>query len=148
MQSIFETAAKNEVIRRIEKLTPTTKGIWGKMDAAQMLTHCANGLLMAMGEINPPKEWIAIVGWLFKSSYSNEKPFPKNVRTISGGSVSDQRNFDVEKERLLQLIEKMHAGGELICTTHPHAFLGKMSPSEWGKGMYKHLDHHLRQFGL
>lgn len=42
----------------------------------------------------------------------------------------------------------MHTGGEKVCTTHPHPIMGSYTPAEWGKGMYKHLDHHLRQFGV
>ncbi len=148
MKSIFEPEAKTEILQRLEKLGPESTGLWGKMKVAQMLAHCANAMGLAMGKFKPRRQFMGILGWLFRSSYSNERNFPKNVKTIKGGDVVDERNFELEKQRLIAAIEEMHHGGEKICTDHPHPIMGKFSPVEWGKGMYKHLDHHLRQFGV
>jgi hypothetical protein len=149
MKSIFEPEAKNEILERIEKLHPASTRLWGKMTVPQMLAHCANGLGLATGKIKPPRQFIGkLIGWLFKSSYSNERRFPKNVKTIKGGDVADEKDFETEKKRLIIAINEMHSGGKEICTDHPHPIMGKFTPEEWGKGMYKHLDHHLRQFGV
>ncbi len=148
MKSIFEEETKRVILTRIELLTPHSERQWGKMNVAQMLAHCANAMEMAMGRIKPKKQWIGIIGWVFKSAYSNEKNFPKNVKTIKGGEVVNEKDFEEEKKRLIYKIEEMHKGGEEICTDHPHPIMGKFSPKEWGMGMYKHLDHHLRQFGV
>jgi hypothetical protein len=56
--------------------------------------------------------------------------------------------LDKERERLSGLIDKFAAGGEAACTKNPHGFFGKMRAEEWAILMYKHLDHHLRQFGV
>jgi transposase InsO family protein len=53
-----------------------------------------------------------------------------------------------ERDRLSGLIDKFAAGGAAGCTRNPHSFFGKMTPEEWAILMYKHLDHHLRQFGV
>jgi hypothetical protein len=60
--------------------------------------------------------------------------------------VSDQRDFAAERQRLIRLIDRFVAGGPAGCTTHPHLFMGPLSPVEWATLMYHHLDHHLRQF--
>jgi Protein of unknown function (DUF1569) len=148
MKSIFETGSKNEILQRIEKLSPQSKGLWGKMDVSQMLAHCANGMGLATGKIKPPRQLVGkLLGWLFKPSYYNERNFPKNIQTIKGGTVTDEKDFSFEKLRLIEAIEEMYSGGEKGCTDHPHPIMGSYTPAEWGKGMYKHLDHHLRQFG-
>jgi len=148
MKSIFEPETKSEVIDRIEKLGPENKALWGKMNVSQMMAHCANALDLAMGNIKPKRQFIGkLLGWLFKRSYTSEKPFAKNVPTIKGGEVVEEKKFEDEKYRLLERLEFIHSKGYSICTDHPHPILGKFSPEEWGKGMYKHLDHHLRQFG-
>lgn len=148
MKSIFETGSKNEILQRIENLSPESKRLWGKMDVSQMLAHCANGMGLATGKIKPPRQLIGkIFGWIFKSSYYNERNFPKNIQTIKGGTVIDEKDFTFEKQRLIEAIEEMYIGGEQGCTDHPHPIMGSYTPAEWGKGMYKHLDHHLRQFG-
>jgi len=148
MKSIFEVDTKMGILDRIENLTHTSQQLWGKMNVAQMLAHCADALDLAMGKVKPKKQWIGIIGWVFRRSYSNEKNFPKNVKTIKGGDVVTNKDFETEKKRLIDTIEEMYEGGEKICTTHPHPIMGKFSPAEWGTGMYKHLDHHLRQFGV
>lgn len=88
MKSIFELEAKNEILLRIEKLHPETKNLWGKMNVAQMLCHCANGMGLATGKIKPPRQLVGkLLGWIFKPAYYNNRNFPKNIQTIKGGAV-------------------------------------------------------------
>jgi hypothetical protein len=149
LKTIFDTEAKNEILTRIKNLTPQSQGLWGKMDVSQMLAHCANGMGLATGKIKPPRELIGkIFGWIFKPAYYNERNFPKNIQTVKGGAVIEKKDFSFEKQRLIDSIEEMYSGGESCCTDHPHPIMGFYTPEEWGKGMYKHLDHHLRQFGV
>lgn len=61
--------------------------------------------------------------------------------------MEDARDLENERNHLLVLIDKFTAGGPAACTTHPHGFFGKLTPDQWAILMYKHLDHHLRQFG-
>jgi LPS sulfotransferase NodH len=62
--------------------------------------------------------------------------------------VPDQRDLDQERERIVVLMDRFTAAGRTGCTTHPHSFFGRITPDEWAILMYKHLDHHLRQFGV
>jgi hypothetical protein len=82
-----------------------------------------------------------------KPIYTNEKPFSKNNPTDKKLVVSDQRDFLREQEQLKLKVRQFYEGGESQCTRHPHPFFGALTPQEWSRGMYKHLDHHLRQFG-
>ena len=61
--------------------------------------------------------------------------------------IVDPRAFANEQKRLKQSVREFHEGGESKCTTNPHPFFGPLTPLEWSTGMYKHVDHHLRQFG-
>ena len=148
MKNLFDAGVTDEIITRIEKLSPDSTGRWGKMDVAQMLSHCGNALEMAMGMINPPRVLIGkLIGGFFKSSYTNEKPFSKDSPTSEEIIVKGFRDFQKEKVRLHNLIMKFFRGKETGVTTNPHPFFGSLTPEEWSRGMYKHLDHHLRQFG-
>jgi hypothetical protein len=80
-------------------------------------------------------------------SVNSDKPFKRNAPTGPNLRITDQRQFDLEKERLSQLVERFVSAGPAGCTTHPHNFFGRMTADEWGVLMYKHLDHHFRQFG-
>jgi len=78
----------------------------------------------------------------------NDEPLRRNSPTVQGLVVSDDRNLERERERLYGMIDRFAAAGPRGCTTHPHRFFGRLMPEEWATLMYKHLDHHLRQFGV
>ena len=148
MKSFFNTSDTSEMIKRIEKLPSSAQKQWGKMEVAQMLAHCGRSIEMAMGIINPRRVFIGrLIGGFFKSKYTEEKPFSPDSPTSDELKVIDARDFNIEKEHLIQRIKVFSNGGEDACTKHPHPFFGNLTPSDWGIGMYKHLDHHLRQFG-
>lgn len=148
MRTLFERDAADEVMTRIDRLQPAVQRQWGKMDVAQMMAHCSAALDMASGKAILPRIFIGrLIGSLVKPIYSNEKPFSKNNPTAPKLVVSDQRDFRREQEQLKLKVMEFQQGGEGNCSRHPHPFFGSLTPYEWGRGMYKHLDHHLRQFG-
>lgn len=148
MKSLFTPSDAKEILNRIDKIESTSQRQWGKMNVAQMLAHCANGLEMALGVINPRRVFIGrLIGGFLKSVYTNEKPFSKDSPTSEEIKVTTPKDFAAEKIRLIELVKQFSEGGESGCTQHPHPFFGKLTPSEWSIGMYKHIDHHFRQFG-
>lgn len=148
MKTLFDKDAADEVVSRIDNLQPANQRQWGKMDVAQMMAHCSGALDMASGRVVLPRLFIGrILGRLVRPIYSNEKPFSKSSPTDPKLVVSDQRDFQREREQLKAKVREFQQGGEAKCTQHPHPFFGSLTSYEWGRGMYKHLDHHLRQFG-
>jgi hypothetical protein len=148
MKNLFQQETADEVISRIDGLQAASARQWGKMDVAQMMAHCSAALDMASGRINPPRAFIGrVLAPFVRSIFTNEKPFSKNNPTDEQLVVADQRDFQREREQLKQKVRQFHQGGEARCTRHPHPFFGALSPQDWSRGMYKHLDHHLRQFG-
>lgn len=148
MKNLFNQNDTAEILNRLDNLKPTSQKLWGEMEVAQMLAHCSKALEMATGEKNLPRVFIGrILGGFFIKQFSNEKPFNKNGPTDKTFKITDQRNFEMEKQKVKDFIQKFHTGGESKCTTYAHPFFGKLTPTEWGIGMYKHFDHHLRQFG-
>lgn len=148
MKNLFEREATEEVISRINALQPASQRQWGKMDVAQMMAHCSAGLDMAAGRLNPPRIFIGrVLAPFIRRIYTNEKPFSQNNPTDKKLVVSDHRDFGREQEQLKLKVRQFHEGGEAQCSRHPHPFFGALTPQEWSRGMYKHLDHHLRQFG-
>lgn len=104
---------------------------------------------MATGDVRPKR---MMAGYLFgpvirRLALGNEEPMRRNSPTVPELVIADDRDFDAEREQLIALIDQFVAGGAAKCTTHPHAFFGKLTPEQWAELMYKHLDHHLRQFG-
>jgi hypothetical protein len=151
MKNLFDATVVGEVNTRIGALRPQTERLWGKMTVAQMVTHCARSLEWAVGELVPDKLPlpVRVMGRLVKPMvFRNEDPLRKNTPTAKSLLVTDDPDFNNERERLLSLIDRFAAGGASACTTNPHSFFGKMTAKQWAILMYKHLDHHLRQFGV
>ena len=148
MNDLYQPATLQGILRRIESLNPQTPRLWGKMSVSQMLAHCSVGMEMATGKKKFPRAFIGrLFGSFIKSSFLADKPFRKNGPTGKEFVIADMRDFAVEQSRLSQLVQEFSEGGEKKCTSHPHSFFGDLTPKEWSILMYKHLDHHLQQFG-
>jgi hypothetical protein len=151
MKNLFDATVANQVKTRLGQLEPQSARRWGTMTAAQMLAHCAVSLQWAVGEVVPEKGALpaSLIGRLVKPMvFRNDDPMRKNSPTARGLIVADERDFGTERARLSGLIDKFAAGGAARCTRNPHSFFGRMTPEEWAILTYKHLDHHLRQFGV
>jgi len=149
MKTVFDAACVDELQHRLARLQPGDSRQWGKMSVAQMLAHCSKGIEMAAGEICPPRAMIGrVIGRLIKRAVlGDDKPMRRDSPTAKELLVADALDFEAEKVRLSALIGRFVNSGPEGCTTHPHTFFGPLNPDEWGILMYKHLDHHLRQFG-
>jgi hypothetical protein len=149
MNNLFNEADVSEMLKRIEKLNPDSQRQWGKMNVAQMLAHCNVSLETAMGQNFIKRLFIGrIIAPFLRSAVLGEKPFGKNSPTDKSYIFKDNREFGEEKTKTIASIKKFFEGGPTQCTTQPHPFFGKFTPDEWAIFQWKHLDHHLRQFGV
>ena len=143
---MFDPAIKQDIIDRINKLTPQTQHKWGKMDVAQMLSHvqlpisCAYGTHQVKGSF-----LLKLLGPLFKGILYNDKPYKQSLPTDPTYIVVDSKNFEAEKQTLLELVKKFSPEAVVLLN---HPVWGKMTKEHWSKATWKHLDHHLKQFGV
>ena len=84
---------------------------------------------------------------LRKAALGNDDLMRRNSPTAKELLVQGDRDLEQERTRLIRLIDRFVSGGPARCTTHPHTFFGSLTPAQWATLMYKHADHHLRQFG-
>jgi hypothetical protein len=150
MKSLFEAESKDEILNRINKLNDTSSAQWGTMNVAQMLKHCQGPIEVAMGK----KELDTNIGFmkkmvfkLFKSSLYNDKLWKPGIPTAPEYVVKNDHDFNTEKANLETTINEFSALENKTDWTD-HVFFGKLTAEQWGKSQYKHLDHHLRQFGV
>jgi len=150
MRNLFDVARVEEVKQRIARLRPDSERQWGTMNASQMVEHCSRGLELALGDRLPSRMMLGrIIGRMLKPKVlGNDEPMRRNSPTVKGLLVENERDLGKEQERLRGLIDRFVASGPAGCTNHPHSFFGRLTPEEWAILMYKHLDHHLRQFGV
>jgi hypothetical protein len=149
MKNLYDAANAEELKTRVAQLRPDNERQWGKMNPAQALAHCSKGLEWAVGDTIPPRMLLGrIMGRMVKPKVvGNDQPMRRNSPTVKDLVVQDERDLRTERDRLRGLIDRFAAAGPEGCTTHPHSFFGRLTPQEWATLMYKHLDHHLRQFG-
>ncbi len=144
---LFDTEAYNEISSRLNSLNAGTQSKWGKMNAAQMLAHCAEPFNISMSEKKIPRPFVSyLFGWVARRMVLADKPYKPGLPTSKELIIKDERDFETEKKKLITLMENFYRKPERV-GLHPHPFFGKFSKEEWGKSMYKHMDHHLLQFG-
>jgi len=150
VKNLYDAPRVQEIKERIARLRPDSQRLWGTMNAPQAVAHCAAGMEMAVGERNLPRAFPGrLLGWIIKPlALRDDQPMRRNTPTMPELVVRDERNLSAERERLVALIDRFAAAGPAGCTTHPHSFFGRLAPDEWAILTYKHLDHHLRQFGV
>jgi hypothetical protein len=149
MKSLFDAATATEIKNRIARLEPGSERQWGKMNASQAMAHCATTMEWAVGDSFAPRMFVGrILGPLVKSKVlKDDAPLRRNTPTAKSLVVANERDLAKERHRLYTLIDRFSEAGPRGCTKHPHTFFGSLTPEEWARLMYKHLDHHLRQFG-
>lgn len=149
MKSIFDEAIRNEVIDRIDSLTAQARPGWGKMSVTQMIRHCARCEEYYYGNIKIKR---SLLGRLLGKSALNSilkdesSGLRKNAPTAPAFMVTESNlDFEVERKNWKQLIERYttYDRGKFV-----HWFFGAMTDEQLGQFIYKHCDHHLRQFGV
>jgi Protein of unknown function (DUF1569) len=150
MKNIFEPAVTNEITARINKLNSSTQPLWGKMAVGQMLAHCNVTYEYVYDNIHKAPNGFTklILKLLVKNTVMSEKPYKKNSQTGPDFIIKDTKDFDKEKKRLLDYVAKtQQLGATHFDGKESHSF-GVLSSAEWNNMFYKHLDHHLSQFGV
>jgi hypothetical protein len=151
--SLLETATRENIINRINQLTPENQAAWGKMNVGQMLCHVTDQLRLSLGELGQPEKEAGLLGrTLIKFLVLNIIPIPKNVPTSKkvdqvNGDGTPPTDFESDRKTLLVYIEKFVSTSEDFLWTS-HFKFGALSQKEWAKLASKHLDHHLKQFGV
>lgn len=152
MKTLFDPAVAEDVKRRILGLDAESERQWGTMTLPQTLAHCISGVQMAMGTINPKRAPFParLLGRLIRPLVlGDDKPMRRNSPSSPELFSKDptQCSFERERAELIAAVEGFAGRGATGCSQHPHPFFGPLKPEEWATLMYKHLDHHLRQFG-
>ncbi len=147
MDSIYNKADNAKIIARINSLTPESKAIWGKMTVDQMLMHTNDAMKVAFGEKDLNINFLMrFLGKMMKNKVFNSE-FKKNSPTAPEFMYRENFNFETVQKELATNFSRFANGHEAIKIMN-HPFWGKMTYEDWNKLMWKHLDHHLKQFGV
>jgi len=152
MKDVRDIAAKNELLERIKKLTPETKALWGKMNVSQMICHLTDQLKDLNGTRPVKYKGNFILKFIVRPIVSRISNWPKAV--FPAAKEYDQlkegtkpTDFENDRQELLNLFKQLN----LNDTVKPipfHPSFGKLSHKQYARIVYKHFDHHLKQFGV
>lgn len=150
MKNVFDKMDTNEFIGRINQLTTDSQALWGKMTAGQMLAHCNVMFEMVYDAIHSkPNAFMRFILKAFiKNKVVNDSPYPRNIKTAPQFIIIGNRDFDLEKSRLISYINKTQELGEKEFEGKESLSFGKLTSNEWNNMFAKHLDHHFTQFGV
>jgi hypothetical protein len=149
MKTLRNETDRKELIERLEALRPDAQPLWGRMNLEQMLSHLVQSGEMPFVESAPDRS-TPVSRSLFKVLSLYFLPIPKNIKTSPELDQQQQGRppvgLEADKANVIasiELVGTMDVRGEYLA----HPFFGKLSSVEWGRLGYKHIDHHLRQFG-
>ena len=149
MKNLFDQEAYDEVLRRLELLQSDSPARWGKMNVSQMMAHCIVPIKVALGEQQVKRTLVGLMfGKMGKRMVLKDEPFRQGLPTDPSFVIKYQPDFNEKKQELKTSIEKLLTTDKKAMEQRPHPFFGRMTIEEWGTLGYKHLDHHLRQFGV
>jgi hypothetical protein len=147
MPSMRDQNVRNSLLERLRRLTPTSARQWGQMDAARMICHLSDTLAMALGDLPvKPTKAGPFQHFPLKHLILYVFPMPKNVPTAPELLSTSPATFEADRrlveERINRMADAPHGAGPV------HPFFGPLSNDEWNVLQHKHIDHHLKQFGL
>ncbi|MBI0398392.1 DUF1569 domain-containing protein [Cyclobacterium marinum] len=150
LPNIFNKNVTDQLITRIDKLKADSQPGWGKMTAPQMLAHCNVTYEMVYTDKHPKPNFLMkfILKLFVKNIVVGEKPYKRNSQTAPAFLITDTRDFEKERKRLIDYLNQTQALGEKNFDNKESNSFGKLSIKEWNNMFYKHLDHHLTQFGV
>jgi hypothetical protein len=147
MPTLFDPDAREGILARVDRLTPLQQRLWGKMDTGQMIVHLTAQLRTGLGELTCAPRRTPVDNWLMRRLVIYWLPWPKGTPTTPEFLAQPSGTWDEDVATLRSAITRFGArdpGGEW--PRHP-AF-GALSGRMWGVLAWRHMDHHLRQFGV
>jgi hypothetical protein len=150
IKSVFNAADVAELKDRINKLTPQTAALWGKMNVSQMLAHANVSYEMAYTDKHPrPGAFMRLIlKFLVKDKVVGPKLYKRSTPTAPAFIIKDDRDFETEKARLFEYLDHTLQLGKNHFEGRESLSFGRLTADEWNVMFYKHLDHHLEQFGV
>jgi DinB superfamily len=147
MKTLWDDTANAEVVRRLHALSPGSQRRWGKMNVAHMLAHISDQIRMGLGDIacGPPSGILSFPPMNYLAIYV--LPWPHGAKGPREAFTTTPASWDSDLGQLLALIDRLRQNKQQqVWPAHP--LFGKLSGKDWAALSYKHLSHHLRQFGV
>ena len=150
LKNFRNNAVREELLRRLARMTPDAPPRWGRMNAHQAVVHMGDAFRFGLGEKEAApleKQASAFIKWF---ALNVPVPWPRGfngpIELLQEGGGTRPQEFERDRQETARLLERY---ADLDCATSaPHPFFGPLTTRQWGRLVYLHTDHHLRQFGV
>jgi hypothetical protein len=146
-RTLWNEDDRAHLMRRFASLSPDATPKWGSFDPPRMVTHVTDALRAGLGELTltPVKGPLAL--WPINVLVMFHLPWPRSAPTAPELLQRTPANWNAELAALQNAVDRFIKRGVDRAWT-PHAAFGRLTGQQWGRLMYRHLDHHLTQFGV
>ncbi len=150
MKQTFTQEGIEELVMRLENLNSDSPPLWGTMTVSQMLKHCSLLYIYLIKGGNQRPKWFVrlVASVVYKPSMVNEKPYKQGLPTAPNFVIKGDPKFEETRRRLIGYIQEVHGYEKEKMENKVHPLIGKLSMQQWNNVIYKHIDHHLRQFDV
>lgn len=144
---MWNEADRRSILMRLELLSPEIKPAWGRMSAPQMQVHVADQIRCALGQLDLGQKYTWMRRSPFKQLIVHLLPWPKNTPTAPELVDPAAGDWEQDRSELLRVMEEFVRRGPKG-TFSDHPMFGTLRAKDWGVLVWRHLDHHFRQFGI
>lgn len=140
-----------EVIKKLDKLSETSKPVWGEMSAQRMVEHLTDTIMIASGKKKFPLEIPEDKIEKMQGFLESDKPMARNIDVPFAKKNEALRNEEIElaiDEFLLEWLDFEEHYSENENRTELHPYYGNLNYDQWCRLHTKHLTHHFEQFGI
>jgi len=148
MHTLFDDDARAGIRARLDRLTAQQRPLWGKMDAGRMVVHLTAQLRAGLGELQCAPKKTPMNNWLMRRLVIYVIPWPKGTPTAPEFLTQPTSTWDEDVAALRSAMDRFAARGEGGPWTTDHPAFGRLTGRMWGVLAWRHMDHHLRQFGV
>ena len=147
MGTLRNEAQRRELVERLGRLRPEARALWGQLDAARMLCHVADSLDAGLGRLAVPlRQGPAVLRHFpMKQLALYVIPMPKGAHAPTELLAKAPGDFESDRRQVVESMERSSAASEGMGPDH--FLFGAMTMAQWNALQWKHIDHHLRQFG-
>ena len=150
MTSIFDSEVERGIRARADLRSRESRPLWGRMQPGQMLCHLVDACRVPLGETPASHRWTPFRFFGLRWLFVHLLPWPKGkVRTMREFQQTQPGELDLDRRNWNAAVSRFVARGrEAHPCWSPHPAFGPLPNWEWGHLMYRHTDHHFRQFGV
>ena len=149
MTTIANPQVVQSLVDRLGRVNLDTPRQWGTMTPHEMLCHLSDSFLVALGErqASSAETWMnrTIIKWV---ALHTAMPWPKGVPTrpeVNPHKLGTKPEvFQKDRSRAVELLTRFVSATKF----GRHPGFGSLTYDEWRIWAFRHVDHHLRQFGV